>query len=354
MLKQSIPYVDLRGKSLIDLLRAYPDKARDLVKASRRTYGAASYVASALALPLVDRRSHAWLKRTANPYLYEIETFADLLGTKGIYMLNVCYEWACTTGVWRTGETNAMLRILDWPFPSLGQHVMVVLQQGKTGEFYNVTWPGMSGVFTAMAPGRFAAALNQAPMRKHNLGFIGDWYSNRLIAGREPGIPAAHLLRQVFEQASSYEEAKECLVKTPLAVPSIFTLAGTKLGQGCVIERLENAAEVRELSMDLHITTTNHFNSSFATFGHGWRPREIDSAGRFRQSMTIAEQDIVQEHFSWLRPPMINGYTRLCVITDAAAGRLQVQGFEGALPVTNLFQLPSQADKEQPQDFMYA
>ncbi len=101
-----------------------------------------------------------------------------------------------------------LLRVLDWPFPALGKQVMVVLQKGKAGDFYNITWPGVSGVYTAMAPGRFAAALNQAPMRMHGLGYAGDWLKNRLMAGRETGLPPAHLLRQVFEQADSYETAK--------------------------------------------------------------------------------------------------------------------------------------------------
>jgi hypothetical protein len=128
---------------------------------------------SSVALPIADRRSHKWLKRTKNPYLYEIETFADIITAPGIYSLNMSYEWACTTGVYPTHDTITMLRVLDWPVPALGKEVMVVLQEGKGGTFYNMTWPGMSGVFTAMAPGRFSASLNQAPMRKHKLTKAG-------------------------------------------------------------------------------------------------------------------------------------------------------------------------------------
>ena len=84
---------------------------------------------SLLALPLADRRSHAWLKRNRNPYLYEIETFADILEGWGIYSLNIAYEWGCTSGVYRTDEGVTLLRLLDWPFPELGKQVMVVLQQ---------------------------------------------------------------------------------------------------------------------------------------------------------------------------------------------------------------------------------
>ncbi len=340
MLRQSIPFVDLRGKTPVDLLRSYPDKARNLIAAVRQMYGTASYVSSMVALPFGDIRSKRILKRNLNPYLHEIETMADIVGVPGIYALNICYEWGCTSGVYRSSEGVAMLRVLDWPFPKLGEHAMVVYQEGAAGGFYNVTWPGMAGVFNAMAPGRFSAAINQAPMRKHNLTYVGDWLKNRVVAGQGLGMPPSHLLRAVFENATSYDEAKSMLIKTPIAVPAIFTLAGTELGQGCVIERLETAAEVMEISAGLNLCTTNHFNSTFAGFGIGWRPREIDSAGRYRQAITFGGHDLEQPDFAWLQAPIINVNTRLAMVLDAASGRLMVQGYEGPVAVTNLFNLP--------------
>src|SRR5436305_8649679 len=44
--------------------------------------------------------------------------------------------------------------------------VEVALMSGAAGEFYNVTWPGFVGALTAMAPGRFAASVNQAPLKR--------------------------------------------------------------------------------------------------------------------------------------------------------------------------------------------
>ncbi len=347
MLKNSIPFVDLRGKTPIDLLRAYPDKARDLIRCGRRSYGRLSYAASAALLPLSDRLSYRWLKRTRNPYLHEIESCAEIVSDRGIYTFNVSYEWGCTSGAWRTGETVSILRVLDWPFPDLGKHMVIALQQGRGGIYYNVTWPGLSGVFNAMAPGRFSAAINQAPMRRHNLGFAGDWAKNRLITHRENGLPPAHLLRQVFEQANTYDEAKHMLTRTPLAVPAIFTLAGTKFGEGCIIERLEQAAEIFDLSANLQVTATNHFNGPFAGFANGWRPREIDSAGRYRQSCAITAHELEQPDFNWIKSPMINANTRLCLLTDAATGQLVVQGYEGSRQVTEPFILPTYAGEQK-------
>ena len=82
MIKNSIPFVDLRDKTPIDLLRAYPDKADELMKAAAGTFGAASRFASFLVMPYADKKSHAWLKHSYNPYLYEIESFAEILETR--------------------------------------------------------------------------------------------------------------------------------------------------------------------------------------------------------------------------------------------------------------------------------
>lgn len=348
MLKHAIPFVDLRGKNLVDLLRMYPDKAEELVAAARRTYGPTSYLASAALMPIADRISRSWLKKSSNPYLSEIESMADVLSCRGVYALNVSFEWGCTSGIWKTDATYSMLRVLDWPFPALGRHVVVTLQDGKAGEFYNVTWPGVSGVFTAMAPGRFAASINQAPMRRHHRGFVGDWLVNRKIAHKETAIPASHLLRHAFETAENYSTAKSLLMKTPIAVPATFILGGIKAGEACVIERLENSAELFEISADYSIRATNHFNSSFASFGKGWWPREIDSHGRYRQSASIGGHELAQLGFSWLQAPIINANTRVCVIADPMTRRLMVQGYEGSLPVTELFHIPpSRYDQQE-------
>jgi hypothetical protein len=353
MLRNSIPFIDLRGKTPVDLLRAYPDKARALIHSARRSFSWSNPVA-AMALPVSDRTSRRWLKRTRNPYLHEIESCAEIASVRGMYTFNLSFEWGCTSGAWRTGESVSMLRVLDWPFPNMGRHMVIALQQGKAGEFYNVTWPGLSGVFNAMAPGRFSAAINQAPMRRHGLGFAGDWVKNRILAKKEAGMPPAHLLRMVFEHAKTYDEAKFMLTKTPLAVPAIFTLAGTGFGQGCVIERLEQAAEVFELS-GMQISTANHFRSAFNNFAHGWRPREIDSAGRYRQSCTFSGQDMEQGDFGWLTSPVINANTRMCMVANATTRQLIVQGYEGNVPVTELFVLPgSQSTEEKQADFMEA
>lgn len=338
MLKTTIPLIDLRGKTLIDLLRAYPDSAKTLITSARKSYGILSNVASGIILPFIDKKSHKWLKNTNNPFLHEIETFDSILGARGVYSLNLSYEWGCTSGAYSNNDSVIMMRVLDWPFPKLGKNILVVLQNGKAGDFYNITWPGISGVFNAVAPSRFCAALNLAPMHRHSKFFIFDWLKNRKIMHKQTGLPPAHLLRQVFEKAQDYKTAKEMLVKTPLAVPAIFILTGLNAGEGCIIERLENEAKVREIGADQQVVASNQFQSSLSK-GTKARPF-FNSQGRWQQGCSLQAHELTENNFAWLRPPMLNPFTRLCMISDAATGMLSVQGFEGVNTATEIFTLP--------------
>src|SRR5262249_42763485 len=153
------------------------------------------------------------------------------VGKSGVIALNMCYEWGCTSGAFQVDDGAPWLaRILDWPFPALGENTVVAHQKGPGGEFYNVTWPGVSGMFNGIAPGRVAAALNQAPMRRHRTGIFIDWARNRFFFNKQTALPPSHLLRHVFETAKDYAEAKKMLSETPLSIPVLYVLTGVKQG----------------------------------------------------------------------------------------------------------------------------
>jgi hypothetical protein len=329
-----IPYVDIRGGSPLDLVARYADRATSLAHASMEMFGPARHFARAVGLPLGDRASRKWLERYSNPYLGEIRAIADMLRIDGVYFLNVCFEWGCTSGAYKTREGVALRRVLDWPFPTLGETVVVAHQSGAAGDFYNVTWPGLSGIYHGMAPGRFAAAINQAPMRQHGSSYALDWARNRWVARKTNALPAAHLLRKVFETAPDYASAREMLCTTPIATPAIFILAGVADGEGCVIERTERAFGLREISAD-RVCATNHFESGL----HGrWLPRPIDSAGRCRAAHALAS-DAIEDGFAWFQSPIANVSSRLVINANAGAGTLSVLGTAGERPVTRPFEL---------------
>jgi hypothetical protein len=338
-----IAYADIRGHTPLELLFLHRKSARAMAEAAKRTFGMASQMLSAAALPMADRVSRRWLEKSHNPYLGEIDEMAATLDIPGVYTLNICLEWGCTGGVWRSEDGPLLRRTLDWPFPELGEHIVVARQDGPGGEFFNVTWPSISGILQAVAPGRFAAAINQGPLRRCGAGLIGDWVLGRLAVGRNLALPPTHLLRRAFETAVDYAAAKALLCNIPVAVPTIFILAGPRGSEGCVIERTETDFEAREMT-DGQVSAANHFESRLAQIGRGWRARPIDSYGRSAGARALdSARALANEKpgFAWFVPPIANVNCRLAMIAKAAKGQLMVMGTAGAQPVTEVFRLPA-------------
>ena len=278
------------------------------------------------ALRQLDKVSRRWLAKWENRHLGEIDAIAARLARPGAYFLSVNYEWACTCRVapGRNRESARLVRVLDWRSPGLGRHVIAARVSSPRGRFVTLTWPGYTGVLTAMAPGRFAAALNQAPMRKSYGVFVLDWAQNRARVWRMPHQMPAHLLRSVFEEAKDFADARSRLITTPICSPAIFTIAGLKPNETVVIERTETEARVHDGAN----VAANHWQAA------GWhgRPRGQNSAGRACQMHAIpAEFDTT---FAWMKPPILNDHTRLTSVADAAQGRLIAQGWEPSGPAT--------------------
>ena len=328
----TIAYLD--GQGPLELASSRKADALTLVGAARSTFGPLSYAASAALLPALDRISWNWLEQANNPYRGEIATIAREVGVPGAVALNVCFEWGCTGGVWNSDGTAMLRRVLDWPFPKLGELMVVARQSGPAGDFHNVTWPGFAGVLQAMAVGRFAAAINQAPMRTHGLGYAGDWLRARIATGRSRALPPVHLLRQVFEAAPDFATAKNILCGTPIAVPAIFILSGVRPDEGCVIERTETAYSVREIVQG-RVCAANHFEAP-PDGKQGWRDRPIDSRGRYARARDLDGGG----ELSWFVSPIANVNSRLVMTADAAIGRMALMGTMGLAPVTEVFRLP--------------
>jgi len=329
-----IAYVDLRGHTPLELLFLFRKQAHILLDGALSLVGRGPGHVIAKA---TDHASKRWLEKSKNPYFEEISLIAEAMRRPGAYVLNTCLEWGCTSGAWASDKGPMLRRVLDWPFPRLGEFPVVAQFRGRLGDYFNVTWPGFCGVLQAMAPERFAAAINQAPRRKHAGGFVGAWMAGRFKTNASIALPPVHLLRRVFETARDYLSAKSMLTMTPLAVPAIFTLTGTRPGEGCVIERTEDAYAVRELSGG-RVCASNQFHSPLKDSELGWKARPIDSAGRFAQAMTIPADG---NDLSWFEAPIANVNSRLVLMANAATGVLKVMGTAGSQPVTQVFALPA-------------
>ncbi len=305
-------------------------------------------------LPLLDRLARRWLTRSASPYVGEISRIAALLGFPGVWFLNGSYQWSCTSCAREEGGAPWLGRTLDWPFPGLGRHVEVARMRGPKGEFLNVTWPGFVGALTASAPGRFAACINQAPLRRrtrHPWLRPCDLAVNAVLTFvRARAIPPDQLLRQVFEECATYAEARVRLETVPVARPVIYTLVGCASGERCVIERTETGARIRE-----HDTgAANDWHQP----REGWEgrigseelvTRRFEEAGeksRLRQDSFAAWPGAFRrDSFGWVTPPVLNKYTRLAVEMSPGSGLLRVVGYERSAdgdsvePATQVFEI---------------
>ncbi len=280
-------------------------------------------------MPVLDRLSSSWLARTPSPYVDEIAMISDLGAGAGVWFVNASYEWGCTARV-DAGPAPFLRRTLDWPFPGLGRHVEVALQDGGAGTYANVTWPGAVGVLTAVAPGRFAAAINQAPMFRRTRGlllFPVDLMVNAVETFCENGRwPASHLLRHVFDVCETFEEAVEMLSTAPLAKPALFSIIGLAPGQACLIERTQTDAAIRRGDT----TIANDWHPAGPQREGHWMPRgtyirDPDDCERRRKCL---EAQGPGQPFEWVREPVLNAFTRLAVEASAATGELRVVGFE--------------------------
>lgn len=319
-----VPLIEAGSRGALPALETAGDRLEHIIAMARRHYGF-------LTLQVADTASRRWLEKTGNPYLSEIEAIAGRIGAPGVYMLNLSYEWSCTAGVGADpgGTGNRLLRTLDWPLDGLGRTLIVSRHDGAAGDYFNITWPGFIGITTAMAPGRFSAAVNQPPMRWTSPVMAFDWVVNRLGIWRDGGLPPVHLLRKLFDECATYAEAKAMLESTPVCLPAFFSLSGVEPDEGCAIERLEKRAAVREGPA----STANHW----MCFQVPGRARGNDSPGRWRQMETV--RDGAGDDFAWVTPPIFNAATRVAVIANARTAKLLVQGWEADGPATEVFAL---------------
>jgi hypothetical protein len=315
-----IPVVELGDRPSAALVAAYPDRAATLMASARRDSSLPVLIAG-------DAASRRWLAQSNNPYQAEIAQVAASLPGPGGWILNLSHEWACTTGVTAAprlpdGAENHLLRALDWPMSRLGENLLAVRRRRPGGLWVDLTWPGFVGTIQGLAPGRFAAAFNQAPLHRRSGLFAVDWALQRGRFWRSRHLPPAHLLRRVFDQARDFAEAKALLCGTPLALPVIFALVGLGPGEACVIERLEERAFVREAIPNAPVAAANHWQAA----GLPGYPRGLESEQRSaRLAQSLAEGP---GGLDWLAPPVLNVLTRLAMRAEPASGRLWVQGYE--------------------------
>jgi hypothetical protein len=287
-------------------------------------------------LPTLDELTRRWLRRSRSPYVADVDAIAAALGFAGIWFLNGSYQWGCTAVARDEDGAPWLARTLDWPFPSLGRRLEITRMRGGAGDFLNVTWPGYVGILTASAPGRFAAAINQAPLwRRTRKPWLRpyDLAANALRTWRTRFCPPDHLLRDVFETCRDFGEAKRRLETVPIARPVIFTLVGCARGERCVIERTEEGfasrAEDTAAANDW-LRSTEPWEArmnSAVLLTRSYEEAAARSRAR-REAIASWPQPISRAGFAWVTPPVLNPMTRLAVEMCPADGTLRAVGYE--------------------------
>mgnify|MGYP003477732114 CR=1 FL=1 len=100
MVRMIAPWKEVRDHARAARRSEYP--LRRLARALRRVAcppGLGHPVPMATLTRLADALSRRWLARARNPYLPEIDAVAVRLGRAGAHLLNLSFEWTCTTGV---------------------------------------------------------------------------------------------------------------------------------------------------------------------------------------------------------------------------------------------------------------
>ncbi|MEM9027483.1 MAG: hypothetical protein AAGC70_03850 [Pseudomonadota bacterium] len=330
---RSSPVVDLPEIPVLDTGPDFP--LETLLQATDRAHALMDLATRGVpraALHALDGVSRRWLAKSTSPHLSEIDQIARQLDRPGAYFLSVNYEWGCTTGVRPApdGVGAQLVRVLDWRTNGLGRHVVAARVSCALGPFISLTWPGYTGVLQAVAPGRFAAAINQAPMPRTGGGFYPlDWFANKVRVWSLTHETASHVLRHVFETAADFDAARRLLIETPIASPVIYALSGRAPSELCIIERREAEARVH----DGPAAAANAWRTP------DWQGRPRGDANPERicllEEATLAGDD----DMSWLEAPVLNPLTRLAMIANASKAAVTAQGFEDGQPATAVLTL---------------
>ena len=185
----------------------------------------------------------------------------------------------CTAFAVETANGILHARNLDWWTESeaLARYSCICrFNGGPAGPFTTIGWPGFTGVFSGIAPGRFAVTLNAV------LSFDPP----------QPAMPVVLLLRTVLETATSFNEALDLLCTAPIPCECLLLLSGVQSGEIAVIERTPTRHAVRN-SESGFICVTNDYKLLSANPDGPKTQLQVTSCRRF---------DRVHELFRLQRP----------------------------------------------------
>jgi predicted choloylglycine hydrolase len=295
-----------------DLSRTEEAAARDLLAVYQRDLGMPAQLVAEISRPAV--RADYWAEMQGIALRAGIPIEEVVCGNLYYDALKAVFV-GCTAFAVDTPTGPLHARNLDWwsENDSLRRHTSQTKFVGaREGEFTSVGWPGFVGVFSGVAPNRFAITLNA-------------------VRSDEPfqmAVPVVFALRQVLEEAASFESALRTLETIPLASDSLLLLSGIREGEMAVIERTPTRSEVRFAEHGC-VFATNDYRKLHTKLRSFESKLQATACGRYDRISQLIASGVPRdatECLNYLNDPAVRmGITVQQMVFQAATGMCLVQ-----------------------------
>jgi hypothetical protein len=255
-------------------------------------------------------------------YLEEMQSLADQSGKPlaEVIIANLYYDvlklsFGCTAFAVDTPNGPLHARNLDWWTEEnlLSEYTLVTwFNNGPTGPFATIGWPGFVGAFSGIAPGRFAVTLNAV-------------LSNEPFALAKP---ITLLLRSVLESCRNFKDAVEVLTSERIASDCLLLITGPNEGQMVVVERTPQKAMIREAEKGL-VIVTNDYLLIDSDMTETMAPIQETSCTRYECVMECLSKQLPYTEKDCLdilsNPSVLMGITVQQMVMSARSGLLHVE-----------------------------
>ena len=186
----------------------------------------------------------------------------------------------CTSVAFRRPRLGMVhCRNMDWPISQIKDATIVLDCKSDAGPFKAVSVPGMVGVLSGVARGRFSMTVNSKEDLNH-------------VVPNPAGWGATLLVRWIFECCGSYEAALRELRKAPAFVPFYVMLVGLKPDEAVVVEVNRSGRNRVHKQPGYPVAVANHYPAEIS------EDEEMDSQER---------QELVEERAIGCKAKSLSG-----------------------------------------------